>query len=101
MNQFFGLNICYFYLKVRSLLGIPCPKTTLDNVCVVHRGLLSTLGDITEYIGGYHEFTRGVQYSGGYHEYRWGYHNERGEYHEYSGGVQYTGVSIQIQMFSQ
>ena len=45
---------------------------TLYNVCSVHRGMFSTLGD--------------VQYIGGYHEYIGGYHDECEGYHEYIGG---------------
>ena len=61
--------------------------------CAVHCGMFSTLGDITEYAGGYHEYTGGVQDSGGYHD-------ECGVMST-PGDVQYTGVPIQIQLFSQ
>ena len=49
-------------------------KTTLYNVCSVHRGMFSTSGGYHEYIGGYHEYTGSVQYIGGYHDACGGYH---------------------------
>ena len=40
---------------------------TLHNVCVVHRDIMSTVGDTMNTPGG-------VQYTGGYQEYNEGYH---------------------------
>ena len=37
-------------------------------------------------VGGYHEYTGGVQYTGGYHEYTGGV-QYTGSYHEYTGGI--------------
>ena len=93
----------------------------LHNVCAVHQGIVSTLGDIIEYtggvqytggyhsvhrgvfstLGGYHSVHRGVFSTvGGYHEYSSWYHDECGDIISTPGDVQYTGVSIQIQLFA-
>ena len=57
--------------------------TTLHNVCAVHRGMFSILGDIIEYTGG-------VQYTGGISLSTPGGVQYIGGYHEYTGGVQYS-----------
>ena len=55
---------------------------TLHNVCAVHWGECSTLGDV-QYTRGYHE----------YHEYTRGYHEYSGGFYEYTGGIEYTRIS--------
>ena len=63
---------------------------TLYNVCLVHREMFSTSGDV-QYIGrcSVHRgvfSTSGVFItSEGYHEYIGGYHDACGGYHEYIG----------------
>ena len=70
------------------------PRTTLYNVCSVHRGMFSTSGGV-QYIGGIPWVHRGdtMSTSGGYHEYiggiSWvhrGVFSTSEGYHEYIGG---------------
>ena len=52
--------------------------------------IMSTLG-VFSTLGGYHEYTRGVQYTGGYHEYTGGIPRCMwGVIMSTPGGVQYT-----------
>ena len=60
---------------------------TLHNVCAVHWGMCSTLGDV-QYTGGYHEYTGDTMSTlGGYHEYSGDTVSTRGAYHNECGDI--------------
>ena len=59
-------NKTYRSTGCREIITLPVKvmsRSTHHNVCAVHQGVCSTLEDV-QYIGGYHEYTGGVQYTG-------------------------------------